>query len=440
MTIPGTPPTDAHPLQPPPAGTGRALPAPDGRPGPGPAYLIGLAAASTAMMASLLSVAILTMPLKATAIDADAATTTISIANGFAGALALVAYPVFGRLSDRTTWRTGRRRPYLLLGAALIAAGAVLVLRAGSTAALTAGWTVMTLGQTSAMAALGASIPDQLPPERRGPASAVFGVAATVGAVVGLGLASALSSSVTAMVLVPAGLAVVMLAAFAVVLRDERLDRSARPALVRSEVIGTFWVNPVRHTGFSLAFASRFAVFCSIAAVNTYQALYMIMSLHVDPAEVAAKIFLATLAAGGASLVFALAMGKLSDRVGRRKPFVVVSAVVFGAGIALVAAASSFGEFLLAVTVVGIGQGVYLAVDFALVTQVLPDPKNPAKDLGIMNLASSLPNIAVPVVAPALLALGASAAAPQNFSALFLAGAVTGVLGAVLVVPIRGVR
>ncbi|WP_432507115.1 MFS transporter [Kineococcus arenarius] len=440
MTIPGTPPTDAHPLQPPAAGPGRALPAPAGRPGPGPAYLIGLAAASTAMMASLLSVGILTMPLKAAAIDAAGATTTLSIANGFAGALSLLAYPVFGRLSDRTTWRTGRRRPYLLLGAALIAAGAVLLLRAGSTAALAAGWTVMTLGQTSAMAALGASIPDQLPAERRGLASAVFGVAGTVGAVVGLGLGSAFSPSMTAMVLVPAGLAVVMLVVFALVLEDRRLDRSARPALAWSEVFGTFWVNPVRHTGFSLAFASRFAVFCSIAAVNAYQVIYMIRSLHVAPAEVATKAFLATLVSGLTSLAFALAMGKLSDKVGRRKPFVVVSAVVFGVGIAMVAAASSFEEFLVAVTVVGIGQGVYLAVDFALVTHVLPDPENPAKDLGIMNLASSLPNIVVPVLAPALLAIGASQAGQDNFSALFLAGAVTGVLGAILVVPIRRVR
>ena len=83
---------------------------------------------------------------------------------------------------------------------------------------------------------------------------------------------------------------------------------------------------------------------------------------------------------------------------------------------------------------------MYLAVDFALITQVLPDPKNPAKDLGIMNLASSLPNILVPAVAPLLLAIGASATNPQNFVAFFAAAAVAGAIGALLIVPIKGVR
>jgi hypothetical protein len=70
-----------------------------------------------------------------------------------------------------------------------------------------------------------------------------------------------------------------------------------------------------------------------------------------------------------------------------------------------------------------------MAVDIALVTQVLPDPANPAKDLGIMNLPSTL----VPTVAPVVLAIGATAASPQNSAALF-------VVGAACILPIRGVR
>ncbi|WP_170127528.1 MFS transporter [Kineococcus rhizosphaerae] len=408
--------------------------------GAGRGYLIALAAASIAVMSSVLSVAILTLPLKAESIAGGRATTLISVASGVAGAVALIANPIFGRLSDRTTMRWGRRRPYVVLGAVFMAVGSVLVLQAMSVWMLSIGWVLMTMGQISAQAALGASIPEQLAPERRGIASAVFGVAGTAGALIGLGLGSLLSPSLPAMILAPTALAVLTLLVFAVVLRDRPLPSQERPALVLSEVFGTFWVNPRRHTSYALAFGSRFAVFCSIAAVNAYQAIYLIMGLHIPPTEVAGKIFLASLVSGLTALLFAMTMGKLSDRIGRRKPFVVAAALIFAVGLALVATASTFNGFLVAVAVMGIGQGVYLAVDFALITQVLPDPNNPAKDLGIMNLASSLPNIVVPAVAPALLALGASASSPQNFGALFLAGAVAGLLGAVLIAPIRMVR
>lgn len=57
-----------------------------------------------------------------------------------------------------------------------------------------------------------------------------------------------------------------------------------------------------------------------------------------------------------------------------------------------------------------------------------------------MNLASSLPNILVPAVAPLLLAIGASAANPQNFAIFSGAAAFAGAIGAALIVPIRGVR
>jgi tellurite resistance protein TehA-like permease len=81
-----------------------------------------------------------------------------------------------------------------------------------------------------------------------------------------------------------------------------------------------------------------------------------------------------------------------------------------------------------------------MAVDIALVTQVLPDPANPAKDLGIMNLANTLPSTIVPTVAPLVLAIGASATNPQNFTALFLFGAIAGLIGALFILPIRRVR
>ncbi len=196
-------------------------------------------------------------------------------------------------------------------------------------------------------------------------------------------------------------------------------------------------MNPLRDRDFAWAWLSRLLIFLGVAAIQAYQAFYLIIVLHFAPAEVAGAVFLSTLVLTAAALLFAPAAGKVSDRVGRRKPFVVTAALIFAAGLLLAAFAGSFPVFLVAMGVVGLGQGVYFAVDIALVTQILPDPANPAKDLGLMNIANTLPASIVPALAPAILSVSATAEAPQNFAALFTFGAVAGLLGAVLILPIR---
>jgi MFS family permease len=407
-------------------------------PGGGFLFLLGFATIGANM--AILVAAILTLSLKASAIDAQHQTTVLSIVVGVSGLFALVGYPVFGRLSDRTTSRLGRRRPFLFLGAALIAVGAVLTLLGTTTLALTIAHVITTLGGTATIVAASSTIPDQFAPNRRGPAAALVGLGAPVGALLGLFIAQLVAPNLAAMILLPAGLAVVSICLFGIFLRDHRLDVNDRPRFALRDFFSTFWVNPITQRNFAWAWWSRLLIFFGVAAVNAYQAFYLIIVQHVAPAQVASKIFLATLVLTGISLVFAPIAAKISDRVGRRKPFVIAAAAIFAVGLGIVATANTYGQFLVAIAVIGLGQGIYFAVDLALVTQVLPDQANAAKDLGIMNLANNLPSSIVPAVAPALLAIGASATSPQNFSALFLAGAIAGLIGAVLIVPIRRVK
>jgi len=87
--------------------------------------------------------------------------------------------------------------------------------------------------------------------------------------------------------------------------------------------------------------------------------------------------------------------------------------------------------------VTGIGQGVYLAVDLALVTDVLPDREtDAAKDLGVFNIANALPQVIAPAIAPLFLAIGG----PNNYVALFVAAATFAVLGAIAIWPVKGTR
>ena len=82
----------------------------------------------------------------------------------------------------------------------------------------------------------------------------------------------------------------------------------------------------------------------------------------------------------------------------------------------------------------GLGFGMYLAVDLALVADVLPDRDN-AKDLGVLNIAGALPFSVAPAIAPAILAIGSG-----SYGVLYAVGGVSAILGAVAILPVRRVR
>jgi MFS family permease len=401
-------------------------------------FFLGFAAIG-AGMANLVP-AVLTLSIKAQAIDPKNATTILSIAVAVGALVALVAFPVFGRISDRLRGRLGRRRPFLILGAVLFAIGVIITFAASTTLVLTIGGIFTTVGFSAVTVAVTAIIPDQFEPNKRGPASAIVGLSLPLGAVIGLFIAQAVSFSLALMFYLPAGLAIIGVVLFAIVLKDPQVLDAPRPKFGAVQFFSTFWVNPVKHPPFAFAWFSRLLLFFGVAAVQAYQAFYLIIVLHFDAKTVAGAIFLSTLVLTVFALVFAPIAGKISDRVGRRKPFVIAAAVIFGIGLFIVTTAHSYPAFLIAIAIIGIGQGVYFAVDLALVSQILPDPTNPAKDMGIIGLASSLPSSLVPAIAPALLAIGASATSPQNFNALFITGAIAAVVGALLIIPIRSVK
>jgi len=88
---------------------------------------------------------------------------------------------------------------------------------------------------------------------------------------------------------------------------------------------------------------------------------------------------------------------------------------------------------LVAAAVLGLGFGVYLSVDQALITQVLPAARDRAKDLGVINIANSAPQVLGPALAAPIVAyLG-------GYSTLYVAVAVVTILGTVLVRKIKTV-
>ena len=141
------------------------------------------------------------------------------------------------------------------------------------------------------------------------------------------------------------------------------------------------------------------------AFLTIYQAYYLLDKIGSPESDVPQQIFLGTLVQSAFIVTASLIGGRLSDRTGRRKIFVLTAAIVYGLAMFVVAVASDFNGFLVGMAIGGLGFGMYVAVDLALVADIVPE-KEKAKDLGVMNIAGALPYSIAPAIAPAILSLG----------------------------------
>ena len=362
----------------------------------------------------------------------EAAPRNLAMVTGIGSLLSIVANPLFGRLSDRTTSRVGMRRPWMVTGVALGAAGTLTVATATSMTVVLVGWCVCQVFFNATLAAQAAVLPDQVPSEQRGMVSGLLGLSVPVASVVGTYLVQAFSGSMLLMFLAPCAVGGPAVLLFAWRLSDRRLDPQDKPPWSLRQLAGTFYVNPRRNPDFAWAFLSRFLFVMAYAFLVTYQAYYLLAQVGSAESDVPRQVYLGTVVQSLCLVVVAPLAGRLSDRVGRRKPFVMAAAVVYAAALVIVAASSSVEGYLVAMAVGGSGFGMYMAVDLALVVDVLTDPLNAAKDLGVLNIAGALPFALAPALAPGLLALG-----HDSYSVLYAVAAACALAAAVAVLPIR---
>jgi MFS family permease len=200
----------------------------------------------------------------------------------------------------------------------------------------------------------------------------------------------------------------------------------------------TFWVNPVKFPDFGWAFLSRFLVVMGVAYFLTYQFIFINEHLKLSQAEAIKALTLSQLLTTIVTVSFTFLFGWLSDKMGQRKPAVLIAGLLVALGLLIIATASSMNQFLVGAAIYGVGQGVYFAVDLALVAAVLPDPNDTAKDIGVFNIASAFPQTVAPVIAPVFLGIGAVAGG--NLPAVFIAGALMAIVGAFAVLPIKKTR
>ncbi|WP_329429284.1 MFS transporter [Streptosporangium sp. NBC_01495] len=401
----------------------------------GPWWVAGISLANLALWMAYFGPLQVLLPSQVASIDPVDKEGSLALVTGVGAAVAMLFNPVAGALSDRTAGRFGRRHPWSL-GGALVGAGALVLLAGqGSILGVMAGWCLAQAGLNAMQAALGAGVPDHVPIGQRGEVSGWIGIPQSLGVVLAVVLVTMVATTTESGYFLIAALVPLCVLPFVLTTPDPR--PAARPPFEAGAFLRGFWISPRTHPDFFWAWLTRFLMQLGNAVATLYLLYFLTDAVGYErlfPGEKAEDGLLVLILIYTAAVVLTTVIaGVVSDRIGRRRALVTVSGMISVIPAVMLAFWPQWPVATVGAAIMGVGFGIYLSVDNALVTQVLPAAEGRAKDLGVINIANSGPQVLGPVIAgPIVAGLG-------GYPVLYMTSAVLALLGAVLVWKIRSV-
>lgn len=348
-----------------------------------------------------------------------------------------LATPIAGALSDRTHTRWGRRSPWIAVGSLVGSACLFGVSWMTGFWSLVVLWVMAAIAYNSMQPAMTTLVADRFAPETRGGVSGIVGAGMTAGLTAGTVVAGYLASERVLAYGLFAGAIAASCIAFVAINREPPSDVLPRRTMHWGAFFKSFWISPREHPDFAWAFASRFTIYMGYQAVAAY--LLYILRDYIGLADGASNVAIANMALITlvCLVVSSLASGWLSDRLQRRKPFVIGGSLIMGAAMAAPLIAPSMAGMWVYAGVIGIGYGMFMSIDMALMTQVLPQAAlgDEGKDLGVLTTAVNIPQIISPVMAAVLLTVFSG-----DYRAIFITALFFVFASALCVLPIRSVR
>lgn len=372
------------------------------------------------------------LPLQVAEIDEASKAGHLAIVTGVGAAVAMVASPIAGMMSDRTRSRYGRRTPWMVAGALATGLSLIGMGLASGLAQLTIAWSITQLTLNLVISPTSAILPDRVPSAIRGTFAMLVGLGTMIGNVLGQAVGAGLASNVSRAYLFLAGVLIVVVVTFVTFTKEPSSEDMPRERFSGLTFLRTFWVNPKQHPDFGWGFLNRLVLFTGFFLIAGYQ-LYVLQeyiglgsdAVHAVP--ILGGIMLLGVVIGSS------VSGPMSDRVGRRKPFVITAGIVMALAMAIPFFVPTLAGMFVFMAVASLGFGIYVAVDGALMSEVLPAFEDNGKDLGVLNIAATLPQTIAPF-------LGGLIVVGFGYRALFPAAMVLAFMGALAVVPIKAVR
>lgn len=375
------------------------------------------------------------LPGQIAGIDAVHKVANLGILNIITLVFTVIVQPVVGTFSDRTRTPLGRRAPWML-GAAVLALGALLVLGHLQTFGIVIlFWVLAQIGIQALQAPLVAIIADRYPRAKRGIPSSLLGFGTLVGAGVGAVVAGQLVTHLVLGYTIFGVALLVTTALFVVVNRDRSSTKIINPPISAREFFSGFWVSPRKNPDFAWAFAARFIFYLGFFSSFAIQLYILTDYIGLNLKAAGAQVSINNAAALPFMIVSVLVAGWLSDKLGRRKVFIYIAAAFVFVALLFPVVMPTVEGVLIQTILQGTGFGLYLACDTALLTEVLPgNGRSAAKDLGILNIATTLPQSLAASVAAILLGIFG------NYLPIFFFGMICALLATATLLPVKSVR
>ena len=396
--------------------------------------LPSLSVLALVMFASYSGLGQVLLPNQLTLIDEPHKVANLAIISSASFVFTLLTQPIIGTFSDRTRSRLGRRAPWMIIGAAI---GGLLLVGMGSlTSVIWVGvfWIVMQISFNAIQGPMTAIVPDRFPRSKRGIASAAFGLGTTLGLTLGVIVSGQLAGNLGVAYPVFGAAILIVVLLFVLINRDYSSKGAERERLTAKVFFSGLWISPRKHPDFAWAFAARFLFILGYFVVFFFELFLLTDYIGLKLAQANQTIGMLAIVSLVTTVISVLVGGAWSDRVGRRKVFVYAASFFVVVGFLMPLLMPNLTGMIAMSAISGIGFGLYTACDTALMTEVLPkDGATAGKDLGILNIATNLPQALSTALAGLLIA-------SLGYPAIFVFGMIAVVLAGVALIPIKSVR
>jgi MFS family permease len=367
---------------------------------------------------------------------------------------AMIGPAICGYLSDRCGSRFGRRKPFIAIGAALTAIALLFLGQATTLWMMIVGYLFLQISDDIGTGPYSALVPDLVPAEHRGSASGVMSFlqlfAQITAAVTGLALGS-VSLIYLAIAIINIICALIVLTTIRDVSRppanpiDPKTTRESNPlaGLSTSAKSGLrLWLDPWRSPDFRWVWFTRFLNALGFYLVTLFMINYLTDTIKVfdlfvfsigEPKNATIVLALIMSLMGALSSLYS---GRLADRIGRKRVITRAGWIMF-ATLVPFALIPIYWIILALAVVFGIGYGMYLSASWALVADVLPNPENTAKDMGIWQMSVALPQVFTGM-AGRLVDFGNGIHMGYGYSLAFLVSSIAFLFGCLLVNRVKG--
>lgn len=394
---------------------------------------LGLLIGCAGWMGPYIGLAVTLLPAKIGQLAPSSKVSLVATFSAVAMVVATIANIVNGALSDRTRSRFGKRTPWIV-GGSLISAGLFYAISvAPNIPVLLTLWALYQVSLNAVVAPLVAIIADKVNPKFWGTVSSFYGVGAAMGNYGSGVIAARFLGGIQIGIWLFALIGIVFAIISVILIKEPSNKDEPRETLHGKELLQAF-IFPIHDArDFYLALVGKLLMVTGQYVIVGYQLYIFTDYMKLNQSETANSISAVSMILMVTGIVFAAFAGPLVDKIGRLKLPVALTTVMLGVGAFFPFFEAKPWTMIVYAVIAGIGMGAYNSVDQALNVAVLPDPKTAAKDLGVINLANTLGQVAGPIISGIIISM-------VGYHMIFPVETIICVIGGGLIMMIKRVK